>query len=83
MILRPYWLLAAALPIALADVKFTLPTAGATVTGGTISIKWEDSGSSPSISDLTGYQLFLCAGGNAEGSYVCDHPPRACRPADP
>ena len=71
MILRCCWLLAAALPYALADVEFTSPAAGVTLTGPTLSIKWKDSGSSPAISDLVSYQLFLCAGGNEDSNYVC------------
>ena len=51
---------------ALGDVEFTKPAGGASLTGGTtIQIEWKDSGNAPSISDLTSYQLFLCAGGNA------------------
>ena len=64
-------LLAAITPFALADIEFTSPTAGAKLTGGgSISIEWQDSGSAPSISDLTTYQLFLCAGGNDDTTFV-------------
>lgn len=64
-------LAAAAAHLVLADVEFTSPSAGATLTGGsTISVKWKDSGTSPPISDLLTYQLFLCAGGNDAGSFV-------------
>lgn len=66
-----YSLLAALAPFALANVKFIAPEAGEELTGGgAISIEWEDSGSGPSVEDLTTYQLFLCAGGNTEGSFV-------------
>jgi hypothetical protein len=70
MILRLAWLLATLVPFVSADVKFTSPAAGATVTGPTISISWEESGTSPHISDLASYQLFLCAGGNDASNYV-------------
>ena len=64
-------LLAAITPFTLADVEFTSPAAGATLTGGgSISIEWQDSGNAPSISDLTTYQLFLCAGGNDDTTFV-------------
>lgn len=59
-------LLVACLPLAFADVKFTVPAAGASVAGGTaFTVTWIDSGSAPSISDLTSYQLFLESGSNA------------------
>ncbi|PMD40742.1 hypothetical protein L207DRAFT_554394 [Hyaloscypha variabilis F] len=58
-------LLVACLPLALADVKFTVPAASASVAGGTaFTVTWTDSGSAPSISDLTSYQLFLESGSN-------------------
>lgn len=64
-------LLAAITPFALADVEFTSPAAGAKLTGGgSINIAWKDSGSAPSISDLTTYQLFLCAGGNDDTTFI-------------
>jgi hypothetical protein len=70
MILRLAWLLATLVPSVFADVKFTSPAAGDTVTLPTISISWEDSGASPPISALASYQLFLCAGGNDVSNYV-------------
>ena len=71
MILRLSWLLATTIiPYAFADVEFTSPAAGVTVSGPTISIQWQDSGSSPPISDLVSYQLFLCAGGNAATDFI-------------
>src|SRR5271156_2838217 len=70
MILRSSWLLATLVPCVFADVKFTSPAAGATVSGPTISIEWEESGNPPEIADLASYQLFLCAGGNDPSSYV-------------
>ena len=70
-------LLAAVAPYASADVKFTSPAAGGTATGGsTLSVQWEDSGTKPALSDLTTYQLFLCAGGNDQASNVRGSFPR-------
>jgi hypothetical protein len=70
-------LLTALLPSVFADVKFTSPAGGETFSGGgSIKAAWMDSGDAPSISDLTTYQLFLCAGGNEEGTYVCLREPR-------
>jgi Ser-Thr-rich glycosyl-phosphatidyl-inositol-anchored membrane family len=52
-------------PQVFADVEFTVPAAGASIAGGTaFTVTWTDSGSAPSISDLTSYQLFLEAGSN-------------------
>ena len=71
MLFRLLVLLAAVAPHAFADVQFTSPSAGATSTGGQLlQIAWKDSGSSPPISQLQSYQLFLCAGGNDAGSFV-------------
>jgi hypothetical protein len=70
MILRLPWLLVTLVPRVFADVKFTSPAAGATVSGPTISIEWEESGTLPKIADLASYQLFLCAGGNDQSSFV-------------
>lgn len=65
------YLLAAVAPFAFADVKFTVPAAGAPIpAGGTFAVEWKDSGVAPSISDLASYQLFLCAGGNDASSFV-------------
>ncbi|CAL3971028.1 unnamed protein product [Diplocarpon coronariae] len=48
-----------------ADVKFTAPTAGASVTGGAaFTVTWEDSGEAPALADLTSYTLFLFSGSN-------------------
>ncbi|KAI5366489.1 hypothetical protein Slin14017_G041290 [Septoria linicola] len=49
---------------AFADVKFTKPAAGASINVGTISIEWQDSGDSPSLDDLTTYEIQLIQGGN-------------------
>lgn len=70
MKLRSSLALAAILSCAQADVKFTSPAAGASISGTSISIKWADSGSSPALSDLTTYSLFLCSGGNDPSKIV-------------
>jgi hypothetical protein len=57
--------LAATAPLALADVEFTVPAAGASVAGGTaFTVTWKDSGDAPSLSDLSAYQLLLYSGSN-------------------
>ena len=71
MILRLSWLLASALSPVLADVLFTSPKAGASLTGGdVIKIEWKESGDPPLLATFLNYQLFLCAGGNEAGSFV-------------
>jgi hypothetical protein len=60
------YFLVACCNLVFADVEFTVPAAGASVAGGTaFTVTWTDSGSAPSISDLTAYQLFLESGSNA------------------
>ncbi len=57
--------LVASVPLAFADVEFTVPAAGASVPGGVaFTVEWQDSGAAPSIDDLTAYQLFLFSGSN-------------------
>jgi hypothetical protein len=52
--------------LALADVSFTAPAAGALVRGGSpFEITWTDSGEAPALADLTSYQLLLYSGSNA------------------
>ncbi|KAI9826316.1 MAG: hypothetical protein M1832_000233 [Thelocarpon impressellum] len=59
-------------PLASADVQFTSPAAGAKAAGGSaLTVEWKDSGSAPSISDLKGYQLFVCAGSNTNTAPTC------------
>lgn len=70
MILRLLFTLTALLPLVYADVKFTTPAAGASISGTTINVAWADSGVSPPLSDLETYQLFLCAGGNDPSTIV-------------
>ena len=71
MLIRSLTLLLASAPLVFGDVKFTIPAAGASIAGGgTISVGWTDSGTAPSITDLSSYQLFLCAGGNDPTNFV-------------
>jgi hypothetical protein len=71
MILRSlYVLVTALLSLTLADVEVTTPAAGSTITGPTLNIAWRESGKTPKIADLANYQVFLCAGGNDEGTFV-------------
>ncbi|EON66062.1 hypothetical protein W97_05305 [Coniosporium apollinis CBS 100218] len=74
MRLRFLALLATLAPFAFADVEFTGPAAGDTITVGvqaaSITVKWKESGDAPPITDLLSYDLFLCAGGNAEGEWI-------------
>jgi Ser-Thr-rich glycosyl-phosphatidyl-inositol-anchored membrane family len=71
MILRYLSLLATLIPYAFADVQFTAPAPGTTIkAGGALTIEWKDSGDAPPLDTLLSYQLFLCAGGNKDGSYV-------------
>jgi hypothetical protein len=70
-LILPFAAVAALIPFASAGIKFTSPAAGTTLTAGTaIEVKWEEGGDGPKIADLLSYELFLCAGGNDEGSYV-------------
>lgn len=70
MIIRVLPILAPLLSLALADVEFTSPRAGQSISGTTLQIQWKDSGETPAIEDLATYQMFLCAGGNEETEYV-------------
>lgn len=57
--------------LALADVKFIEPSAGANLTAGQIEVRWEDSGTNTPISELTQYTLSLMVGGNDLDNMVC------------
>ena len=70
MILRSLLLLTILIPSIFADVQFTSPKAGASESGLELTIEWKESGDGPPLSDLVSYQMFLCAGGNTEGSYI-------------
>jgi hypothetical protein len=70
-LLLPLVAAAALVPLASAGVKWTSPEAGATLTAGTaITVKWEDDGEAPKLTDMLTYELFLMAGGNKEGTFV-------------
>lgn len=70
MILRSLLLLASLCSYVFADVKVVSPAAGASITGNTIDIEWEESGESPPITDFANYAIFLCAGGNDPSDFV-------------
>ncbi|KAF2656866.1 hypothetical protein K491DRAFT_691536 [Lophiostoma macrostomum CBS 122681] len=62
--------LAALQSAVLADVEFTSPKAGDTLDiTSPVDIEWTDSNSGVALADLTTYNLFLCAGGNDDGTY--------------
>lgn len=64
--------------LAQAGIEFTKPKAGDTLTAGTaLGVQWQEGGDGPSLSDLTTYELFLCAGGNDAGTFVSQG--RACK----
>ena len=63
-------LLAPFVPYAFAYPKFTAPAPGASESPGSISVAWEDDGSSPSINQLTTYTLQLMVGGNSDSDAV-------------
>lgn len=74
-LLLPFATLAALLPLVSAGIKFKSPEAGAKLTAGTaIEVEWEDGGTGPSISDLSTYELFLCAGGDTAAEQVSGNP---------
>ena len=70
MILRSFWLLSGLLSCAFADVKVVTPAAGASISGTTLDIEWEESGTDPPLSEFVNYSLFLCAGGDTESTYI-------------
>lgn len=55
---------ASVLPSALAAVSMTVPAAGASVPNTGFTITWVESGDAPSITDITGYVLYLYTGPN-------------------
>lgn len=71
MLWAPLALFATLAPLVSADIQFTSPAAGTTLTGGSaLVIEWKDSGESPALADLTTYELFLFAGGNEDAEMV-------------
>ncbi|KXT15022.1 hypothetical protein AC579_7751 [Pseudocercospora musae] len=61
-------ILAACVNTVLAGVKFTSPAAGSNAPSGTMTVKWEEDDTSPSIDQLTTYTIQLMVGGNKEGT---------------
>ena len=59
---------------ALAAPKITSPAAGASlpVSGGAITVEWEDDGKAPKLSQLSSFTLQLVVGGNTEANSVRD-----------
>jgi hypothetical protein len=54
-----------------ADVKFSSPVAGQQIAGGTsVTIKWADDGTAPTIDQFSTYTLLLMAGGNTAATSV-------------
>ena len=78
-ILLPLALLAALSPLVNAGVKFTSPAAGDKLTAGTaVTVKWEEGGTGPKLTDLTTYQLQLIVGGNQGSEQVGCHKATGC-----
>jgi hypothetical protein len=70
-LILPLAALVALVPFASAGISFKSPKAGATLTAGqSVTIEWEEGGDGPAITDLATYELFLCAGGSEEGTFV-------------
>jgi hypothetical protein len=70
-VLAPLVACAALITLARAGIEFTKPEADDTLTAGqAISVAWKDGGGGPPLSDLTTFELFLCAGGNDKGTIV-------------
>ena len=64
-------LLAALAPsFVFADVQFTSPAAGGSIPAGAITVKWAESGTAPSISQLASYTITLMVGGNTDSNAV-------------
>jgi len=55
---------AASVPFTLASVSLTVPAAGASVPNTGFTVTWAESGDAPSITDITGYTLYLYTGPN-------------------
>ncbi|KAK4934087.1 Cell wall synthesis protein kre9 precursor, partial [Elasticomyces elasticus] len=58
------------LPYTSADVSFSSPSAGQTITGSDITVTFADGSASPALSTFTGYTLQLCAGGNTDSTFT-------------
>lgn len=72
-IFRPLSLILPFLSTVFADVEFVDPAPESTLKGGdVITTHWKESGKEPKISELSRFDIFLCAGGDTPGSYVSD-----------
>jgi hypothetical protein len=70
-LLAPLAVFAAFATLAHAGITFTSPEAGDKLrAGSTIEVEWKEGGSGPKLSDLTTYELHLCAGGNDPSTIV-------------
>lgn len=63
-----------------ADIGFSSPAAGATISGSTINVEFAEGTGKPSINDFTTWTLQLCAGGNTEKDYVWPYTHTNTRP---
>lgn len=55
----------------LAGINIISPEAGARIQAeDVLTVRWTESGTDPSLSDLTSYSIFLCAGSEGEGNHV-------------
>lgn len=70
--MRSLLALVLALPFAIGEPKLMTPAAGSTLFAGTITVTWKDGGSSPSVSDLSSYQLLLFTGSNSKPFQLAD-----------
>ncbi|KAF2271465.1 uncharacterized protein EI97DRAFT_269151 [Westerdykella ornata] len=66
VLLAPAALVGLLAPFVCADVEFVAPKAGDQWEAGGVEVKWRESGVAPALTDLTSYDLFLCAGSNDE-----------------
>ena len=60
----------ALLQVCYADIGFSSPAAGATISGTTIDVEFEEGSGDPPLADFTTYTLQLCAGGNDAADWV-------------
>jgi hypothetical protein len=64
-------LLSILLTVVSAQIEFVAPQAGSIRKGGsTITVEWRYSVGQSELYDFARYDIFLCAGGNSEESYV-------------
>ncbi len=69
--LRPLIMLVSLTPTSLADVVFTFPSRGETLSASEpIKVRWEESGLFPQFEMLESYRLFLCTGSNSTDDMI-------------